>query len=91
MSVRKAQNRVRKKYGIGKTKLHRRMAENRRDLQALAYNTQWPGGWGRKMFDADQHQQMHDLVDALAADSIIATAYRKAEIAAIEETARASG
>ncbi len=90
MSVRKAQNRVRKKYGIGKTVLHKRMSANRHELEVLAYSAQWPGEWAGT-FDEKVKREMHKLVDALAADSIIATAYRKAEIVAIQEGARASG
>lgn len=85
MSVRKAQNRVRKQHGIGKTKLHKRMTANRTELDNLAYRAEWDGKWVGK-FDAETIQEMHALVDDLAADSIIATAYREAE-----EATRASG
>lgn len=78
MSPTKAQNRVRKQYGIGKTKLHKRMSKNRTTLATLAYSAQWPGAWAGK-FDAERIQEMHALVDDLAADSIIAAAYKEAE------------
>ena len=47
MSPTKAQNRIRKQYGIG--------------------------------FDGCAKRRMHELVDQLAADALIATAYREAE------------
>jgi len=78
MSVRKAQNRIRKQYGVGKTALHKRMSSNRTELATLAYSAQWSDAWAGK-FDAERHERMHYLVDALAADCIIATAYREAE------------
>ncbi len=78
MSVRKAQNRVRKEHGIGKTALHKRMSRNHTTLSTLAYQAQWGDAWTRK-FDDETIQEMHALVDQLAADSIIATAYREAE------------
>lgn len=81
MSVRMAQNRVRKEHGIGKTALHKRMSFNRRELQTYAYAAQWPDEWAGS-FDAKTKQEMHRLVDRIAADSIIATAYREAEEAA---------
>jgi len=78
MSPTKAQNRVRKQYGIGKGKLHKRMSRNHTTLSTLAYAAQWPGSSAGK-FDAETKQRMHDLVDQLAADSIIAAAYGEAE------------
>lgn len=78
MSVRKAQNRLRKQYGIGKTKLHKRMSRNRTTLSTLGYQAEWGDAWARK-FDDETIQEMHALVDDLAADSMIATAYREAE------------
>lgn len=81
MSVRKAQNRVRKEHGIGKTALHKRMSRNHTTLSTLAYQAQWGDAWTGQ-FDAETKQRMHELVDALAADCIIATAYREAEKAA---------
>lgn len=90
MSVRKAQNRVRKEYGIGKGKLHKRMSRNHTTLSTLAYQAQWGDAWTRK-FDDETIQEMHALVDDLASDSIIATAYREAERAARgEKTERVS-
>lgn len=80
MSVRKAQNRVRKKYGIGKGKLHKRMRANRDKLsqccQLAQYGENW---WAGTEFTEETIREMHALVDDLAADSIIATAYREAE------------
>ncbi len=78
MSPTKAQNRVRKEYGIGKTELHKRMSANRMTLTTLAYAAEWPSSWAGT-FDAEMHEKMHYLVDALAADCIIATAYTEAE------------
>ena len=78
MSPTKAQNRIRKQHGIGKTKLHKRMSRNRTTLSTLAYQAEWGDAWARK-FDDETIQEMHALVDDLAADSIIATVYREAE------------
>lgn len=78
MSVRKAQNRARKQYGIGKIKLHKRMSNQRNRLKILAYRAQWPEGWGGP-FTEETKEEMHHLVDTLAADCIIATAYAEAE------------
>lgn len=86
MTVRKAQNRVRKQYGIGKTKLHKRMRRRRDELVTLADKAQYPH-WITGAFDAETKQRMHDLVDQLGADSVIATAYREAEEAARREEA----
>jgi len=84
MSLRKAQNRVRKQHGIGKTALHKRMSSNRTDLSTFAYNAEYSGTWGGP-FNAATVERMHELVDALGADSIIAAAYREAERAASPE------
>jgi len=50
-------------------------------LANLAFRAQWTGGFPGG-FTAHTKEEMHDLVDALAADCIIATAYREAERAA---------
>lgn len=77
MSPTKAQNRVRKQHGIGKGALHKRMSRNRRALSTFAWAAQWPYGWSGP-FTTETKRRMHELVDALAADSIIAAAYEKA-------------
>lgn len=85
MSVRKAQNRVRKEHGIGKGALHKRMSSKQMDLNRFAYEMEWPGTPSAQWI-ALTKQTMHDLVETLAADSIISAAYTEAE-----EAARASG
>lgn len=85
MSPTKAQNRIRKQYGIGKTKLHKRMSRNRTTLSTLGYQAEWGDAWAPK-FDDETIQEMHALVDDLAADSMIATAYREAEHSARSES-----
>jgi len=75
----KAQNCVRKQYGVRKGELHERMRLNRQELADLALRAQWPSGWTDRFFNAEVALRMHNLVDALAADSIIAAAYAKAE------------
>lgn len=79
MSVRTAQNQIRKQYGVGKGELHRRMRVAWQWLDSF-----WEDAIWHKPVDAETKAQAHEVVDALAADSIIATAYREAEIAAIE-------
>lgn len=74
-----AQNRIRKQYGVRKGELHKRMRLNRQELTDLAFRAQWPSGWTEKFFNAKVALRMHALVDALAADSVIAAAYAKAE------------
>lgn len=78
MSPTKAQNRIRKQCGIGKGRLHTRMCRNSEALGHYAERAQWPGRWG-EVFDEAVRQKMHELVDLLAADALIATAYREAE------------
>ena len=82
MSVRKAQNRIRKRHGIGKGKLHERMSAARSGLANLACRAQWPRGWSGTFHRRRDVQRMHDLVDQLGADSVISRAYVEAEKAA---------
>lgn len=80
-ATRKAQNRVRRQYGIGRTQLLARMNAHYSTLLKFCFDATW-----EKPVDCDTKDRVHWLIDSLAADSIIATAYREAE-----EAARASG
>lgn len=91
MSVRKAQNRVRKQYGIGKGALHKRIRATRDALYKSCLAAEWGKATWAGEFTEGTRQRMHELVDELATDAVIATAYREAETAAIMEDARASG
>lgn len=79
MSVRKAQNRVRKQHGIGKTRLHQRMRANRDSLWVCCEAAWYGYSHADGEFRDETKRKMHALVDKLAADAIIAMAYRKAE------------
>jgi len=74
VSPTRAQNAVRRQYGIGKGKLHKRMSKSQTELNTRVWDARWRGEVRQS-----NKCRMHALVDAIAADSIIAAAYREAE------------
>jgi len=74
MSPTRAQNRVRKHWGVGKGALHRRMLAARRRLVAFWEYAIWQG-----VVDADLLAEAYLDLEGLAADSIIAADYRDVE------------
>jgi len=74
MSPTRAQNRVRREYGIGKGKLLAEMRELRDKLYRFATDATW-----LKAPDEMATERAHKRVDDLAAFSRIAAAYREAE------------
>ncbi|MCK4299402.1 MAG: hypothetical protein KAX80_07710 [Planctomycetes bacterium] len=74
MSPTRAQNAVRRHWGIGKGALHRRMVAARKRLVVFWEYAIWQG-----VVDADMLAEALLDVEGLAADSIIAADYRDVE------------
>jgi len=74
MSPTRAQNRVRKHWGIGQGALHRRMRETHKRLYQFGRAARWS-----QVIDADMLAEALLDVEGLAADSIIAADYRDVE------------
>ena len=74
MTPTRAQNRVRKKYGVGKGQLLARMRALRDVLYTYATDAAY-----RQVVHWESRRKAFRAIDLLSADSVIAAAYREAE------------